>query len=219
MSERPSALLPPFFSVRQRPVGPVVDDVVAAVHAELQSLCLHDTVRPGQQVAIAAGSRGIANYAVVVAAVVDHLRGLGAEPFVVPAMGSHGGATAEGQVQVLASNGVTTDTVGCDIRSTMDTVEVGHSSFGFPLVTDRLAHEADHVVLVNRVKPHTLFAGSVESGLVKMAMIGLGNHTGAGLIHRAGGGPPGAAGGGDAGAKRRPHRSHRGRARGSDARA
>lgn len=177
--------LPSFFLVRQAVRGPKVDDVAARVNETLSSLDLSQKVRPGDRVAVTAGSRGIANVATAIAATVAHLRALGAEPFVVPAMGSHGGGTAEGQVELLESYGITEATCGCPIVASMDTVTLGESKLGFPMLFDRVASEADHVVLVNRVKTHTMFTGPVESGLAKMAMIGLGKQAGAAVYHQA----------------------------------
>jgi hypothetical protein len=176
---------PQIFRVRQTFDAPRVDDVPGEVRAQLTRLDLAGKVRPGQSVAITAGSRGIANIAVILRAIVEHLRGLGAQPFVVPAMGSHGGGTADGQRRLLESYGITEPLVGCPIRSSMDTVVVGHAAEGFPIHFDRTAQEADHVLVCGRVKPHTTFAGRIESGLMKMLLIGLGNREGATIYHRA----------------------------------
>ena len=180
-----SDAFPRMARVRQRISGPVVADVPAEVRAGLGTLDLGTPVRPGHTVAITAGSRGITDVVPALRAIVDHARQLGAEPFVVPAMGSHGGATAEGQQAILRGYGMTEEALGCPVRATMDVVEVGRSALGFPLWQDRLAAEADHLVVCNRVKPHTLFAGPVESGLVKMLLIGLGKAVGAAEVHRA----------------------------------
>jgi hypothetical protein len=177
--------LPDFFRVRQRFDGPRLEDVPTAVRETLESLDLGSRVRPGETVAIAAGSRGIANLTLVLAEIVRHLRSLGAEPFIVPAMASHGGGTAEGQLRILSSYGVTEENCGCPIRSATEVVRVCDSKLGFPVLFDRNAFEASHVVLCNRVKPHTLFSGPIESGLLKMLMIGLGKRDGAALYHRA----------------------------------
>jgi hypothetical protein len=177
--------LPDFFRVRQRFDGPRVEDVPAAARETLESLNLGTRVRRGETVAITAGSRGIANQTAVLAEIVRHLRSLGAEPFIVPAMASHGGGTAEGQLRILSSYGVTEESCGCPIRSSMEVVHVCDSKLGFPVLFDRNAFEADHVVICNRVKPHTLFSGPIESGLLKMLMIGLRKRDGATLYHRA----------------------------------
>ncbi len=176
---------PQIFRVRQKFQTPAVKDVAAEVEAQLTRLGLGRRVRPGQSVAIGAGSRGIANFPVILRAIVDHLKGLGARPFVVPAMGSHGGGTAEGQLGVLHSYGITEASLGCPIRSSMETVVVCQTAEGFPVYFDRHAFEADHVVVCNRVKPHTRFVGDIESGLMKMLLIGLGKCQGATVYHRA----------------------------------
>jgi len=176
---------PPIFRVRQKFDRPRVADIAAEVHAQLARLELHRRVQPGQSVAITAGSRGIANIAAILRAAVDHFRSLRAEPLIVPAMGSHGGATAQGQCQVLESYGITEKSVGCPIRSSMETTVIGHAAEGFPLHIDRTACEADHVLICGRVKPHTAFAGDFQSGLLKMLLIGLGKQIGANIYHRA----------------------------------
>jgi hypothetical protein len=176
---------PQIFRVRQTFETTHVADVPAEVERQLARLELRNSVRQGQSVAITAGSRGIANIAVITKAIVDHLKRLGAKPFIVPAMGSHGGGTAEGQRHVIESYGITEQFVGCPIRSSMETVVVGRAAEGFPIHFDRLAFEADHVVVCNRIKPHTGFAGSIESGLMKMLLIGLGKCEGATVYHRA----------------------------------
>jgi hypothetical protein len=135
-------------------------------------------------VALTAGSRGIANIPLVLRSAVEFLKKLGAEPFLVPAMGSHGGGTAEGQRGVLESYGITEAYVGAPIRASMEVVSLGTTSEGFPVLIDKLASEADHIAVVARVKPHTGYHGTVESGLLKMIMIGLGKHAGALAYHR-----------------------------------
>jgi hypothetical protein len=172
--------------IRQRLDPPVVGDVAAAVRAEIAALDLRGRVKPGARVAVTAGSRGVADIAPILRAACDSLKDLGTAPFLVPAMGSHGGATAEGQLQVLARYGVTPESMGVPIHSSMEVVEIGQMSWGLPVLVDRHAYEADHIVLVNRVKPHTNFRCHVESGLMKMLVIGLGKHQGALLAHRAG---------------------------------
>jgi hypothetical protein len=176
---------PKVFRLRQKFVAPQVGDIAGTVGAELARLELDRKVRPGQSVAITAGSRGVANIAVILKAIAEHMKQLGAEPFVVPAMGSHAGATAEGQRAIIESYGVTEDFVGCPIRSSMETVVVCRTAEGFPVHFDRHAFEADHVVVCNRIKPHTRFVGDIESGLMKMLLIGLGKCQGATVYHRA----------------------------------
>jgi len=173
------------FRLRQRFDGPSVTDVAGEVERQLARLRLRDGIKPGETIAITAGSRGIANIVTILRSTVAHFRRLDAMPFLVPAMGSHGGATAEGQLALLARYGITPESVGCEIRSSMETVIVGKTPFGFPVHFDKHAHSADHVFVVNRVKPHTRFAGDIESGLHKMLLIGLGKFEGAQLYHRA----------------------------------
>ncbi len=176
---------PKVFRVRQHFDSTRLDDVAATVRRELESLDLQEQVRPGQSVAVPVGSRGIANLAEITRAIVDYFQSIGARPFIVPAMGSHGSSTAEGQRAVLESYGVTEASVGCPIRSCVETVVLGRTPQGFDIHFDRIAYEADHRFLFNRIKPHTSFTGSVESGLMKMLLIGLGNPEGARTYHRA----------------------------------
>jgi hypothetical protein len=176
---------PRIFRVRQTFAANRVEDVAGEVRAQLARLDLGRKVRPGESVAVTAGSRGIANIVTITRAIVEHLQALAARPFVVPAMGSHGGGTAEGQRRVLEGYGISETTVGCPICPGVETVVIGRGREGFPLHFNRIAFEADHVVVCNRVKPHTTFAGPIESGLLKMLTIGLGNPTGAAVYHRA----------------------------------
>ena len=173
---------PRMIRVKQTFEGPVVPDVPAAVHAALGRLAL--PVKPGQSVALTVGSRGVVNIDVIVRGTVDHLRALGAHPFIIPAMGSHGGGTAEGQRAVLERYGVTEATMGCPVRATMEVVQVGEA-LGLPIWLDAHAAEADWVGAINRVKPHTGFTGDIGSGLLKMMTIGTGKHRGAVQAHRA----------------------------------
>ncbi|MBI1903466.1 MAG: DUF2088 domain-containing protein [Planctomycetia bacterium] len=176
---------PQFFRVRQKFPRPRVDDVGTETHQELRKLKLAQRIKPGQSVAVTAGSRGVANIHLIIKAVVEHLKELKAKPFIVPAMGSHGGGTAEGQRAIVEGYGITEEFVGCPIRATMETVVVCQTAEGFPVHFDRFAYESDHVVVVGRVKPHTNFVGDIESGLMKMMLIGLGKHAGAKIYHRA----------------------------------
>ena len=177
--------LPRLFRARQSFLGPTLQDVEAVVREELSRLGIAERIEPGQSVAISAGSRGIANIDVITRATVDFVKEAGGEPFIVPAMGSHGGATAEGQTEVLGTFGITEEFCGCPIRSSMDTVVVCQSPEGVDVHFDRLAFEADHVIVCNRVKLHTIFHGDVQSGLMKMLLIGMGKHTGASIYHRS----------------------------------
>ena len=177
--------LPNMTRIQQQFEAPVLTDLPAAIHTELDRINASAIVKPGETVAVTAGSRGVANVDVAVKATIDYLKGLGAKPFVVPAMGSHGGATAEGQRSVLEHYGITEETVGAPVKATMEVVELGKTASGLPVFLDRYAAEADHVVPLNRIKAHTDFNGSIESGLMKMMVIGLGKQQGANLYHRA----------------------------------
>jgi hypothetical protein len=178
------APFPRVIPVRQRFDAGRVDDVAGATTHALQPL--RERVRPGMSVAITAGSRGIHDKPAVVRAAGEWLRSLGAEPFVVPAMGSHGGATAEGQVQLLADLGMTEQTLGMPIRATMETVELDRLPGGPAVHLDAHAAKADGILAVNRIKAHTDFQGEIESGLAKIVAIGLGKQRGAEGIHRFG---------------------------------
>ncbi len=178
--------LPPIARVRRTFRQPEVEDAEEATARAIRDSRLRERVVAGGRVAIAVGSRGIAGIAGMARAAVGTVRSLGLEPFVIAAMGSHGGGTPEGQRALLAELGVTEDSVGCPIRSEMDTVVLGTNSFGLPIHFDRNAHEADGIVLLNRVKPHTSFTGRYESGLLKMLTIGLGKRQGAAQVHKLG---------------------------------
>jgi hypothetical protein len=176
---------PLMFRLRQKLHGPQVADVPAAVRAEFSKLRLGNKVKPGDTVAIACGSRQIANYGAIVKAVVDHFKEFKAKPFLVPAMGGHGGGTANGQCDLLRVLGIQEEIVGAEIRSSMETEIIGQLPEGVPVYCDKQALHADHTVIVNRVKLHPMFHGEVQSGLLKMIAIGLGKLDGAQFYHRA----------------------------------
>jgi hypothetical protein len=176
--------LPHMLRVRQHFSRPRVDNIAAAVRDALAPLNLGATIKAGQTVALTGGSRGIANIPVILKSAAQHLRDLGAKPFIVPAMGSHGGGTAEGQRAVHEEYGITEDFVGCPIQASMDVVELGKTPEGWPVYLDKNAARADHIGVVARVKPHTSYHGPIESGWMKMMMIGLGKHVGAIWYHR-----------------------------------
>ncbi len=178
--------LPTIARVRRQYQQPVVADVRAATMAAIESSRLATRLAPGARVAITAGSRGISQIGAIVGAAATAVRRLGFEPFVVAAMGSHGGGTAPEQAALLAELGVTEVTAGCPIRSSMETVELGTNSFGLPIHFDRHAYEADGIIVLNRIKPHTSFTGRFESGLLKMIAIGLGKRQGAAQVHKLG---------------------------------
>lgn len=176
---------PRIFRVRQHFTTPALTDVAGEVTRQLAQLPLAGRVKPGQTVAVTAGSRGVANIAVILKAAIAHLKSLGLQPFIVPAMGSHGGGTVEGQLEIIHGYGITEEFCGCPIRASMETVVVCQTKEGFPVHFDKHAFGADHVLVVGRVKPHTGFVGDIESGLMKMMLIGLGKHAGALVYHRA----------------------------------
>ncbi|HEX9118712.1 MAG TPA: lactate racemase domain-containing protein [Anaerolineae bacterium] len=164
--------------------SPTLADPAAATRSALAALPAAKHILPGMRVAVGAGSRGIADYDVIVRTVCEELKRLGAEVFIVPAMGSHGGATAEGQVGVLASLGIDEASTGAPILASMETVQLGETAEGIPVLLDKIAADSDGIVVVNRIKPHTEFTGPVQSGLLKMLVIGAGKHQGALAAHR-----------------------------------
>jgi hypothetical protein len=164
---------------------PRVDDVDRATQDAVDAIGALDDLPAGSEVGITAGSRGIHDMPAVVSAIVDAVEARDLSPFVFPAMGSHGGATAEGQVETLESVGVTEERVGCPIRSSMDVTVVGHDDQGRPIPASDDALEADAVLIANRVKLHTDFTGAIESGLAKMTVIGVGKQRGANAAHQA----------------------------------
>ncbi len=175
---------PEMFRIRQVVEAPQEIDIEAAVTRELDTLDFSRMITPGSTIAVAAGSRGIANIDTITRRVVASLKDAGADVFLFPAMGSHGGGTAEGQKEILASLGISEAAMGAPIRATMETREIGRSRFGFPVLVDTYAAEADGIVVINRIKPHTDFQGPIESGLMKMLAIGMGKHRGCVEVHR-----------------------------------
>lgn len=161
-----------------------VEDIAATVQKELDREELGGKIRPGMKIAITCGSRGMTNNALMARAMVDFVKAKGAEPCIVAAMGSHGGATAQGQTQILKDYGITEEAMGCPVKSSMETVQIGLSGVRKqPVFIDKNASEADGILLFNRIKPHTSFRGPYESGLMKMMAIGLGKQKGAESIH------------------------------------
>lgn len=182
----PGLEVPPLTQVEiDVPRMPAIVDVCKSAQAEVEQR-FASAVTPGMTVAVGGGSRGIVDRVDLLAGVVAGLRALGAEPFIVPAMGSHGGATAEGQRAMLESLGITESSVGAPIRATMETIEVARTASGMPLYLDREAASADRILPVNRSKPHTCFKGPIESGCTKMAVVGFGKQPGAAQIHSCG---------------------------------
>jgi Lactate racemase N-terminal domain len=177
---------PPLARVRQSIPQPRVEDVPGTVSRLIQSSRLQERVQPGGTIAVGIGSRGIHGIATIAKAIVDTLLDLGYKPFIVAAMGSHGGATSEGQRELLAGYGVTTEAMGVPVKTDMDTEIVGTNSVGLPIYFDKNALNADAIILANRVKPHTDFHATHESGVLKMLVIGLGKREGATQVHKLG---------------------------------
>lgn len=175
--------MPKMVKIRQKFAKNAIEDVATAVRVELSKPELCTQIKPGMQIAITVGSRGLDKLTILVKTVVEEVQKRGAIPFIVPSMGSHGGATAEGQKNVLKNLGITEDRMGCEIRATMEVVEVGRLPNGLAVLIDKYAYEADGIILLNRIKPHTAFRGPCESGLAKMLSIGLGNQKGADSCH------------------------------------
>ena len=178
--------LPRMVHVRQRFELSKVSSVADTVAQEFTKIAIKTKIKPGMTIAVGVGSRGVNNIAECVKSVVEEIKALGGEPFVFPAMGSHGGATAEGQQEVLDSYGVTESVIGCPIRSSMEVVEIDKAEDGMPVYMDKFAAEADAVALVGRIKPHTNFRAPIESGIVKMLTIGMGKIIGASTLHTYG---------------------------------
>lgn len=178
--------LPQVVRVRQHFDRQKVKDPVDSMRAELAKPDVMERILPGQRVAIAVGSRGIANIDKLTRTLVEAIKEAGANPFIVPCMGSHGGATASGQAEVLHHLGINEASVGAPIESSMDVIELDRLANGLPVYVDRLAAAADAIVVINRVKPHTAFRGRIESGIMKMIAIGLGKQKGAEACHQLG---------------------------------
>lgn len=178
--------LPRMVPVRQHFDPEAIADIPVAVRTELDRDEVRAKLRPGMRVAITCGSRGVANIAAVIRETVSFLKEQGACPFVIPAMGSHGGATAEGQKAIVTEYGVTEKTVGCPVLATMDVKEIGRLDDGRPILINRLAAEADGIISLNRIKAHTAFRARYESGVMKMLTIGLGSQAGAEVCHKQG---------------------------------
>lgn len=178
--------LPKMLQVRQNFVDDSIDDVASQVSAVMAQEKFSALVHPGQRIAVAVGSRMIDRIQIIVKQLVEELKKLGAEPFIVTAMGSHGGGTAEGCRQILADFGITEESVGAPIKSDMDVVKLGTTEGGIDVYMDKNAYEADMTILVNRIKPHTEFTGRYESGICKLSTIGLGRHVGCTSLHKGG---------------------------------
>src|SRR5689334_19558434 len=173
----------PLLLVRQHFPDRSLKDIPGEVQRQLSSAAFDTRLQPGGRIAIGVGSRGIRNIATIVRGVVDYWKSRGFKPFLFPAMGSHGAATAEGQADVLAHYGIHEATMGCPVVSQLEVVSLGVTADGIEAFMDRMAYESDGVMLIGRVKWHTDFAGKIESGLFKMMAIGLGKFAGAQRYH------------------------------------
>jgi len=175
---------PKMYHIRQVFDVPEVTTIEDTLTRELESIQISSLIKSGARIAITAGSRGIANIDRILRHLVHILKENSAQPFLFPAMGSHGGGTAEGQMEILKSLNITEESIGAPIISSVDVIEIGISRFGFPVMVDRHAAGADAIIVVNRVKPHTGFEGPIESGLMKMMAIGMGKHKGCYEVHK-----------------------------------
>lgn len=179
--------VPKLYKIRQSFDDTTLDNPLGALSDQMRASDAVAEIKAGQKVAVAVGSRGISRINELTKTVIDELKRIGAEPFIVPCMGSHGGATAEGQTEVLAHLGIDEERMGCPVRSSMEVVELDRLPNGLPIYCDKIAAtEADAIVVINRIKPHTAFRGKIESGLLKMISIGLGKQKGAEACHQLG---------------------------------
>lgn len=177
---------PKMAKIRQNFVVESLKDIPGTISEQFNHVNADEKIKPGMEIAITVGSRGINNIPLIVKSVADEIKKRGATPFIIPAMGSHGGATAEGQKEMVESLGCTEEFTGCEIRSSMDVVEVGVTSAGIPVYVDKIAYNADGIIVMGRVKPHTDFKNKIESGVLKMASIGMGKHKQALALHTYG---------------------------------
>lgn len=178
--------IPKMFCVRQKFSRDGIENIPAILREKLDQEALKARIKPGMTVVLTGSSRQIANMPVILRELALFVKQMGAKPYIIPAMGSHGGATAEGQLEILHSFGITEEFCGCPIFSSMETVQVGRLENGDEVRMDKFAHNADAIVVVGRIKAHTAFRGPYESGLIKMMAIGMGKREGADSLHRAG---------------------------------
>ncbi len=178
--------IPRMVKVKQRFDNSKLENVADVLNEQLQQDMIQRLIKPGMEIAIAVGSRGVDKIPEITATTVKMLKSAGAKPFIVPSMGSHGGASSQGQSEVLHHLGVTEESVGAPIRSSMEVVQVGRLPNGLPVYVDKFASQAHGIIAINRIKPHTSFRGPVESGLMKMLTIGLGKQKGAEACHQLG---------------------------------
>lgn len=178
--------LPKFVKIKQSFDPTKIEDVVSVVNEKFQTTTIKDRIKPGQTIGITVGSRGIANMKEIVKCICDNIKTLGGVPIILPSMGSHGGAIAEGQVKVIEHFGITEAYCGAEIRASMDVVQLGTTDSGLPVYYDKIAYSLDGVIVLGRIKAHTDLIGDIESGLHKMIVIGLGDHKGAQIMHEKG---------------------------------
>lgn len=178
--------IPKMVKIRQNFESSVLESVESELKNQLIHKNFNQKLQPGMSIAVTAGSRGVANMALTIKTTCDFLKEMGCKPFIIPAMGSHGGSTAEGQRMILSSFGITEETMGVPIKSSMEAVCIYEFEDGFKVYVDKNAHEADGIIVINRIKPHTSFRGAYESGLMKMMTVGMGKQLGADQIHAAG---------------------------------
>ena len=178
--------VPKMVKIKQHFESSVLENVDVYLKNQLINKNLRKKLHPGMSIAITAGSRGVANMALTIKTVCDFLKNIGCKPFIIPAMGSHGGSTAEGQRMILSTFGITEEAMGVPIQSSMETACIHEFEDGFKVFIDKNAHEADGIIVINRIKPHTSFRGAYESGLMKMMTVGMGKQLGADQIHAAG---------------------------------
>lgn len=178
--------IPKFMRIRQKFDSTKIENVVETVNAKFQQDNIKDTIKEGQTIGITVGSRGLDNLREIVKCICDNIKAKGATPVVLPSMGSHGNAVAEGQASFVRGLGITEDAVGAEIRAGMEVVQLGTTEMGLPVYYDKIASELDGVIVLGRIKAHTDLEGDIESGLHKMIVIGLGNHKGAQVMHAKG---------------------------------
>jgi hypothetical protein len=177
--------LPDLYLVKQEIAAPRIDNVITTLGQNLEAFKLSNKLQAGQRIAITGSSRGMKDMPKILKELVSRLKALGARPFIAPAMGSQGGITAAGQAEILRSLGIEEATVGAPIVSSMDVVEIGRTRDDVPVMIGKDFTEAEHVIVFNRIKPHTDLKGDIESGLLKIMVIGMGKHVGAMLAHKA----------------------------------
>jgi len=175
-----------FLKIKQKFNNQHLEDIPGEIEKEFYRIGLDKKINPGMKIAITAGSRGINNIIEILQSIIKEVKKMKADPFIVTAMGSHGGAIAEGQIEMLSGFGITEKSMGVPIKATMDTVQLDTLANGLPIYFDKIAYHADGVIVVNRIKVHTAFKAEIESGLHKMLSVGLGNHQGAKLVHSLG---------------------------------